>query len=89
LATAMRENELPEDRIDSHVKFWLVLKGHTWRHRHCEISKCALLTYQTCMQCKWHDMLATLHSCQIVTSSVTPSYCINMYLSDSYSTGCQ
>ncbi|KAI6120820.1 hypothetical protein EDD17DRAFT_1485701, partial [Pisolithus thermaeus] len=58
LATAMRENELPEDRIDSHVKFWLVLKGHTWRHRHCEISKCALLTYQTCMQCKWHDMLA-------------------------------
>ncbi|KAI6137190.1 hypothetical protein F5141DRAFT_1060069 [Pisolithus sp. B1] len=49
LATAMRENEWPEDRIDSHIKFWLALKGHSWRHGHCEISKQALLTYQACV----------------------------------------
>ncbi|KAI6144847.1 hypothetical protein EDD17DRAFT_1437413, partial [Pisolithus thermaeus] len=54
LATAMKENEWPEDRIDSHIKFWLTLEGHPWRHGHCEISKQALLTYQAHVQHKWH-----------------------------------
>ncbi|KAI6039391.1 hypothetical protein EDC04DRAFT_2603253 [Pisolithus marmoratus] len=37
LATAMRENDWPEERIDSHIKFWLALKSHPWRHGICEI----------------------------------------------------
>ncbi|KAI5988131.1 hypothetical protein EDC04DRAFT_2588829, partial [Pisolithus marmoratus] len=39
LTTAMRENDWPEERVDSHIKFWLALKSHLWRHSICEISK--------------------------------------------------
>ncbi|KAI5991840.1 hypothetical protein EDD15DRAFT_2147452, partial [Pisolithus albus] len=46
LVTAMRENSWPDERVDSHVKFWLALESHPWRHGSCEISKRALLTYQ-------------------------------------------
>ncbi|KAI6115699.1 hypothetical protein EDD17DRAFT_1764878 [Pisolithus thermaeus] len=47
------------------------------------------------MKCPWLNEPQPPHkpipgwTCQIVTSSVTPSYYISMYLSDSYSTGCQ
>ncbi|KAI6123136.1 hypothetical protein EV401DRAFT_1858311, partial [Pisolithus croceorrhizus] len=71
LATAMRENEWPEDRINNHVKFWLVLEGHTWWHGHCEISKGSLLTYQAHMRHKWHDTLATPHSFNIALINPT------------------
>ncbi|KAI6118130.1 hypothetical protein F5141DRAFT_1000129, partial [Pisolithus sp. B1] len=71
LATAMRENEWPEDRINNHVKFWLVLEGHTWWHGHCEISKGTLLTYQAHMRHKWHDTLATPHSFNIALINPT------------------
>ncbi|KAI6100516.1 hypothetical protein F5141DRAFT_988078, partial [Pisolithus sp. B1] len=71
LATAMRENEWPEDRIDSHIKFWLMLEGHAWRHGHCEISKHALLMYQAHVQRKWHNMLTTLHSFNIALINPT------------------
>ncbi|KAI6114000.1 hypothetical protein F5141DRAFT_1001783, partial [Pisolithus sp. B1] len=71
LTTTMRENKWPENRINSHIKFWLVLKGHPWRHGHCEISKRALLTYQACVRCKWHDTLATPHSFNIALINPT------------------
>ncbi|KAI5982413.1 hypothetical protein EDD15DRAFT_2400498 [Pisolithus albus] len=71
LATAMRENEWPEDRVDSHIKFWIALEGHPWRHGHCEISKHALLTYQARVRRKWHDTLATPHSFNIALINTT------------------
>ncbi|KAI6008467.1 hypothetical protein EDC04DRAFT_2582065, partial [Pisolithus marmoratus] len=71
LATAMRENKWPEDWINSHIKFWLALEGHPWRHGHCEISKHALLTYQAHVQCKWHDTLTTPHSFNIALINPT------------------
>ncbi|KAI6008962.1 hypothetical protein EDC04DRAFT_2549833, partial [Pisolithus marmoratus] len=46
LTTVMRENDWPEEWVDNHIKFWLALESHPWRHGHCEISKCALLAYQ-------------------------------------------
>ncbi|KAI6027142.1 hypothetical protein EDC04DRAFT_2573143, partial [Pisolithus marmoratus] len=39
LATTMKENDWLEERIDSHIKFWLALKSHPWRHGTCKISK--------------------------------------------------
>ncbi|KAI6000106.1 hypothetical protein EDD15DRAFT_2160344, partial [Pisolithus albus] len=71
LATAMRENDWPEERIASHVKFWLALESHPWRHGHCEISKRALLAYQARVRRKWHDTLATPHSFNIAHINTT------------------
>ncbi|KAI6027065.1 hypothetical protein EDC04DRAFT_2573303 [Pisolithus marmoratus] len=62
LATALRESDWPEEWIDNHIKFWLALESHPWRHGHCQISKHALLAYQARVHHKWHDMLAIPHS---------------------------
>ncbi|KAI6027163.1 hypothetical protein EDC04DRAFT_2573124 [Pisolithus marmoratus] len=71
LATAMRENNWPKERIDSHIKFWLALESHPWRHGICEISKWALLAYQAQVRHKWHDTLATPHSFNIAHINTT------------------
>ncbi|KAI6001743.1 hypothetical protein EDC04DRAFT_2611961 [Pisolithus marmoratus] len=71
LATTMKENNWPKERIDSHIKFWLALKSHPWRHSICEISKQALLAYQAQVRCKWHDTLATPHSFNIAHINTT------------------
>ncbi|KAI6039374.1 hypothetical protein EDC04DRAFT_2542823, partial [Pisolithus marmoratus] len=65
LTTAMRENGWPEEWVDNHIKFWLALESHPWRHGHCKISKCVLLAYQARVRCNWHDTLATPHSFNI------------------------
>ncbi|KAI6144649.1 hypothetical protein BKA82DRAFT_4358426 [Pisolithus tinctorius] len=66
LANAMKENNWEADNISNHVKFWLALENHPWRHGHCEISKRALLVYQARVCRRWHDMLDTEQSFNIV-----------------------
>ncbi|KIN99725.1 hypothetical protein M404DRAFT_98177, partial [Pisolithus tinctorius Marx 270] len=66
LANAMKENNWEANNISNHIKFWLALENHPWRHRHCEISKRALLIYQARVHRRWHDMLDTKQSFNIM-----------------------
>ncbi|KAI6148479.1 hypothetical protein BKA82DRAFT_120364 [Pisolithus tinctorius] len=65
IANTMKENNWEADNINSHVKFWLALENHPWRHSHCKISKRALLVYQAQVCRRWHDTLDTEQSCNI------------------------
>ncbi|KAI6144276.1 hypothetical protein BKA82DRAFT_4358726 [Pisolithus tinctorius] len=66
LANAMKENNWEANNISNHVKFWLALENHPWRHGHCEISKRALLVYQARVCRRWHDTLDTKQSFNIM-----------------------
>ncbi|KIO04615.1 hypothetical protein M404DRAFT_26070 [Pisolithus tinctorius Marx 270] len=65
LVAAMKENNWEKENVDNHVKFWLALENHPWRHGSCAISKSALLVYQARVRRKWHDTLNTGHSFNI------------------------
>ncbi|KIN96758.1 hypothetical protein M404DRAFT_41761, partial [Pisolithus tinctorius Marx 270] len=66
LANAMKENNWEANNISNHIKFWLELKNQPWRHRHCEISKRALVIYQARVCRRWHDTLDTEQSFNIM-----------------------
>ncbi|KAI6139958.1 hypothetical protein BKA82DRAFT_49943, partial [Pisolithus tinctorius] len=65
LANAMKENNWEANNINSHVKFWLALENHPWRHSHCEIGERALLVCQAQVHSRWHDTLNTEQSFNI------------------------
>ncbi|KAI5981875.1 hypothetical protein EDD15DRAFT_2512883 [Pisolithus albus] len=46
MLSAMREHDWQKDRVDMHVKFWMALEVHPWRHSSYNHLKQALLLYQ-------------------------------------------
>ncbi|KAI6139956.1 hypothetical protein BKA82DRAFT_29946 [Pisolithus tinctorius] len=65
LVSAMKDNDWPKGQTHSHVRFWLALENHPWRHGSCNISKKALLEYQASIHCRWHNTLSTPQSFNI------------------------
>lgn len=59
---AMKENGWDDERVQSHLKFWMALSAHGYRHSPDEYGKHALIAYQAFSRRRWHDTLGTTSS---------------------------
>jgi hypothetical protein len=66
LLQAMRENGWDGERIQSHLQFWMALGSHEYRHDSDEFGKRALIVYQDTARRRWHNLLGTPQSFDLV-----------------------
>ncbi|KAG9310930.1 hypothetical protein JVU11DRAFT_8803 [Chiua virens] len=66
LLQAMRENGWDEERVQSHLKLWMDLSAHPFRHDSDEYGKRALIVYQDTARRRWHSLLGTPDSFDLV-----------------------
>ncbi|KAG6372007.1 hypothetical protein JVT61DRAFT_8702 [Boletus reticuloceps] len=70
LIQAMRESSWEEERVQSHLSMWLKLSGHPYRHDPDEYGKRALIVYQDTARRRWHNLLGTPESFDLVPISM-------------------
>jgi hypothetical protein len=66
LLQAMRENGWDGERIQSHLQFWMALGSHEYRHDSDEFGKRALIIYQDTARRRWHNLLGTPQSFDLI-----------------------
>ncbi|KAG6376558.1 hypothetical protein JVT61DRAFT_1534 [Boletus reticuloceps] len=70
LIQAMRESSWEEEHVQSHLNMWLKLSGHPYRHDPDKYGKRALIVYQDTTRRRWHNLLGTPESFDLVLISM-------------------
>ncbi|KAF8834043.1 hypothetical protein BDN67DRAFT_862831, partial [Paxillus ammoniavirescens] len=66
LLQAMRENDWDEEQVQSHLQMWMALSAHEYRHDPDKFGKRALIVYQDTATRRWHALLGTPQSFDLV-----------------------
>ncbi|KIK75619.1 hypothetical protein PAXRUDRAFT_172247 [Paxillus rubicundulus Ve08.2h10] len=66
LLQAMRKNNWDEEQVQSHLQMWMALSAHEYCHDPDEFGKRALIVYQDTARRRWHALLGTPQSFDLV-----------------------